>query len=63
MNAAKLKEICSKFKMVTDPQPYGNGHINDTYLCESEPKIILQRINSNVFKKPEEVMENIYNVT
>lgn len=63
MNEAKLREICSKFKMITEAQPYGNGHINDTFLCESEPKIILQRINSNVFKKPEEVMENIYNVT
>lgn len=63
MNEAKLKEICSKFKVITSAEHYGNGHINDTYLCESEPKIILQKINSNVFKKPEEVMENIYNVT
>lgn len=63
MNETKLKEICSKFKVTTDAQPYGNGHINDTFLCESEPALILQRINSNVFKNPHEVMENIYNVT
>jgi len=63
MNEAKLREICSKFKVITSAEHYGNGHINDTYLCESDPKIILQRINSNVFKNPEEVMENIYNVT
>lgn len=58
-----LSEILSHFHVETDIKAYGNGHINDTYLCESSPRYILQRINSNVFKKPEEVMENIYNVT
>ena len=28
--------------------PYGDGHINDTYLVD--PKFILQRINTKVFK-------------
>lgn len=63
MNELKLKEVCSKFKVTTKAEHYGNGHINDTFLCENEPSLILQKINSNVFKKPEEVMENIYNVT
>lgn len=58
-----LNEIFSKFGFDYDYAPYGNGHINDTYLCDGIPKLILQRINSNVFKNPEEVMENIYNVT
>lgn len=58
-----LSEILSHFRVETDIHAYGNGHINDTYLCESTPRYILQRINSNVFKKPCEVMENIYNVT
>lgn len=48
--------------------PYGNGHINDTYLVVMEKdhilnKYILQRMNKNIFTKPEEVMENILNVT
>lgn len=58
-----LREICSQFDIETDIQSYGNGHINDTYLCETDPKFILQRINTNVFKEPENVMENIVNVT
>ena len=49
--------------------PYGNGHINDTFLviCDGENgeeyKYVLQSVNSNVFKKPEQVMENIEKVT
>lgn len=48
--------------------PHGNGHINDTYLVfcmegQEEYKYVLQRINHEVFKKPEEVMENVENIT
>lgn len=49
--------------------PYGNGHINDTFLVTSkdtngdDKRYILQAINSNVFKKPEQVMYNIGSVT
>lgn len=63
MTEYKLNEICSNFSINTKIQSYGNGHINDTYLCESTPRFILQRINTNVFKNADEVMENIYNVT
>ena len=59
----ELKEILSNFNIDTDIELYGNGHINDTYLCETAPRFILQRINTNVFKDPDAVMENIYNVT
>lgn len=58
-----LKEILSNFDVDTRIEPYGNGHINDTYLCDSNPGFILQRINTNVFKKPDEVMKNIAAVT
>ena len=46
-------------------EPYGNGHINDTYLVTmwDGQKIILQRINRDIFQKPEQVMENIMGVT
>jgi len=49
--------------------PYGNGHINDTFMvvCEdengAERKYILQAVNNNVFKEPRKVMENIEKVT
>ena len=48
--------------------PYGNGHINDTFLvnCQDtngEKRYILQAVNTNVFKKPAQVMHNIQKVT
>ncbi len=50
-------------------EPYGNGHINDTFLVVGRKengqikRYILQRINTNVFKNPQEVMHNIELVT
>lgn len=47
-------------------QPYGSGHIHDTYLITTEDDgvhhYILQRINTFVFKKPEAVQENIWRI-
>ena len=54
-----IKDVISQFDLDFKVAPYGNGHINDTYVADCEPRYILQRINSNVFKNPEEVMENI----
>ena len=59
----ELMEILSHFKVDSIPEEYGNGHINDTYIVKKAPGYILQRINTNVFKNPKEVMENIVNVT
>jgi len=45
---------------------FGNGHINKTFLVTTkfeELRYIVQQINTNVFKKPIEVMENIELVT
>lgn len=59
-----LKEIIGKFNITDGATPYGKGHINDTYLSNAcEPRYILQRINHNVFKRPQDVMENIVRVT
>lgn len=49
-------------------KPYGNGHINDTYLvtCADagmEKKYILQRMNHSIFQNPQALMENIAGVT
>lgn len=45
--------------------PYGNGHINDTFLvvAETDKRYILQRMNTKIFTKPVELMENILGVT
>lgn len=44
-------------------EPYGDGHINDTYIVKTEPKYILQKINTTVFKDPVRLMNNIALVT
>ena len=55
--------------VLQEKKPWGNGHINDTYLLVFEVpgkgivRYIMQRINTNIFEKPEELMENIMNVT
>ncbi len=48
--------------------PYGCGHINDTFRADFQQngrikRYIVQRINKNIFKEPEKVMENIGRVT
>ena len=65
-NAIKNFKLCSKTRGVI---PYGNGHINDTFMvvCNeddgTEHKYVLQAVNDNVFKCPEQVLENIEKVT
>lgn len=55
--------------VVIDVKPFGLGHINDTFIVncveqnELSIRYILQRININIFKTPENLMDNIKNVT
>ncbi|MBR4872360.1 MAG: aminoglycoside phosphotransferase family protein [Clostridia bacterium] len=44
-------------------EPYGNGHINDTFLVVADRRYILQRMNTTVFPRPVQLMENILGVT
>ena len=44
-------------------EPYGNGHINDTFLVVADKRYILQRMNTDIFTRPVELMENIVGVT
>ena len=51
-------------------KPFGEGHINETYAVympghdgQDVPLYVLQRININVFKNPDQVMDNIFGVT
>ena len=62
MSDVKLQEVLNAFNIENKIVPYGNGHINDTY-CSDPTKYIIQRINTAVFKNPDELMENIENVT
>ena len=57
------REVLRHFDLDLPTDLYGNGHINTTYLVESTPRYILQRINTEIFKKPDEVMANIQAVT
>lgn len=59
---ANLYNIMEQFNIGSKISPYGNGHINGTFSVEV-PRLLLQRINTNVFKNPDELMENIENVT
>ncbi|HIK30046.1 MAG TPA: aminoglycoside phosphotransferase family protein [Oscillatoriales cyanobacterium M59_W2019_021] len=62
----KLVAIANTFtpdKNVTRVRPLGNGNINDTFLAttasQPETSFILQRINTQVFRQPQWVMQNI----
>ena len=63
-----IENLCFEGTFVEE-MPWGNGHINDTFLAifENEDKTtrryILQRMNKNIFKNPVELMENIVGVT
>lgn len=67
----KPAEIAAQFDVAArfvDAMPYGSGHINDTFLSRWDQhgrcvRHIIQRINHNVFKSPEKLMENVDRVT
>ena len=68
----QLKEAIANFNYfgrLKACEPFGSGHINDTYRLTFEigdmgdVYVILQRMNREIFKKPVELMENIVGVT
>jgi len=70
--APDLREISNLFDIradFIDGMPYGSGHINDTYCTNFDQaglrpiRYIFQRINTNVFKTPVQLMENVARVT
>ena len=67
-----IAEQFVSFKSVIDIQEFGNGNINDTYLVTTdvdeqtrpqEKHFILQRINTQVFKQPYLIMQNMRTFT
>ena len=67
MKDFNFRQLCENFKIdgnFLSAERYGEGHINDTFLVKTDKtQYILQRVNNTVFKKPEDVMENISKVT
>ena len=66
-----IRDICASFDVngkYVRCEEIGTGNINCTYKVEyvrdgEKKEYIIQRINKNVFKEPEKVMENIVRVT
>ena len=66
-----MKDILTAWKWngsVSEPIPYGEGNINQTYAItvtsvQGAKRYILQKINTDTFKDPEGLMENICGVT
>ena len=63
-----MQEILTQFKTEGTPVscvPYGSGHINQTYLVETDcnKRYILQKVNTVTFPDPEGLMNNIILVT
>lgn len=62
------EEIAQRFQLpgaVTAIRPFGSGHINRTFLAETDAAqdVILQAISTDAFHQPEELMRNIAGVT
>ena len=68
----EIDEVIAQFELagkLVDKTPYGNGHINDTFRITYEmpdggqKQYILQKMNHSIFKNPEQLMENVINIT
>jgi hypothetical protein len=65
-----LRELASRFELegeIAAAEPYGSGHIHETYRVRmgagSDPGYILQRVNRHIFTDVPRLMENIVRVT
>jgi len=68
----QIDEAIANFRFegtLIEQRPYGNGHINDTFLLTFDIgemgrlRVILQCMNKSIFTKPVELMENVLGVT
>ena len=65
---AMIREVLQNFfpgEEIVSVGPHGSGHINHTFAVETagEKKYVLQKINTDIFKDVEGLMENVVNVT
>ena len=68
MDIENIRAVCASFDVDSEAvaaNPFGNGNINSTYLVTMSDgtHCVLQHINTNVFKNPKELMENVVGVT
>jgi hypothetical protein len=67
----KFETVVTRFRAWGDfveAVPYGSGHIHDTFkvsfdMAGAPVHYLLQRINTNIFKDPSAIMDNILRVT
>ena len=63
----ELNAIIEQFEIdgeIVNIQNYGSGHINTTYRVKTtEDEYILQKVNTNIFKNMEQLVENVAGVT
>lgn len=61
--SAEVREIAEKFVLdgnIISVEPFGNGHINQTYLVKTDKNAyVLQGINIQVFKTAPDIIDNI----
>ena len=62
-----VKQFCFEGDFIS-VEEFGSGHINKTYIAlynyyGNEKRYVVQEINTNVFKEPEKLMENVFAVT
>ena len=62
-----IKSIASNFEFdgeLLSVKEFGSGHINSTFIADcGVKKYVIQRINTNVFKDVEGLMNNVFSVT
>lgn len=63
-----MLKLANNFKINGTPiyyEEFGSGHINTTYrmVCDNGCEYILQKINTNTFKNPVMLMENLASIT
>lgn len=65
MDNLKIKQVLAEYTFDPDLvtiKPFGTGHINSTFLVSDQKtgdKFILQKININVFKRPDIIAQNV----
>lgn len=65
VDVRKILENFLPGEEIMSVRPHGSGHINHTYAVETAggKKYVLQKINTDIFKDVEGLMENVVNVT
>ncbi|WP_373530053.1 phosphotransferase enzyme family protein [Nostoc sp.] len=66
-NLIAIADQFAQWGKVTDVQAFGSGNINDTFLVtldsSEEEHFVLQRINTQVFRQPQLIMQNMRTFT